>query len=137
MTEDVAVKMNGAALPLCIGQEFFNALGQPPAGIRDDQFHTLQAPIDQMTQERRPARLVLFGALANAQNLSMSLGIDGDRHQQGHIANFPAPGALHHDAIKIQVWVEPLDRPLPPGIDLRIDLTVEVNRSTFAGGSNS
>ena len=118
--------MHDAALPPGVRQELVDALDQPPAGVRDDQLNTLETAVDQMAQERRPARLVLLGALADAEDLAVTLGIHADRHQQRDVAHLGGPGSLHHDAVEEDVRMLALDRPVPPGLDLGVDHLVEV-----------
>ena len=75
VAEDVPIKMHHAALPASVGQVLGGALHQAAAGIGNDQLHALEAAIDQVTQKRRPAGLVLLGALADAQNLPKTLRV--------------------------------------------------------------
>ena len=82
VAEDIPVEMHHAALPAGVGQILRGTLNQAAAGIGNDELHALEAAIDQVPQERRPAGLVLLGALADAQNLPKSFGIDGAGHQQ-------------------------------------------------------
>ena len=42
------------------------------------------------------------------------------------------PAALHHDAIQIQIRVLAFDAPVPPGLDLGVDLLVEVGHRARA-----
>src|SRR5580704_7212515 len=58
-----------------LGQMLRGALRQAAAGIGNDQLHALEAAIDELSQKRRPARLVLLGALADAENLPKALRI--------------------------------------------------------------
>ncbi len=69
----VAVEMHHPALPAGIGKIIGHTFHQTPAGIRDDQLNTAQTAIHQMAQERRPARLVFLGALANAETAAFML----------------------------------------------------------------
>jgi hypothetical protein len=57
----------------------------------------------------RPSRLVLLRAFDNAQDLAITLGVDGDCDQQRDVANLAGPAALHHDAIEIDVRMLALD----------------------------
>jgi hypothetical protein len=56
-----------------------------------------------MFEQCAPARLVLLGALADAENLSITFTIYPDRHQQRHIANLAGPTALEHNAVEIDI----------------------------------
>src|SRR5579863_9015445 len=85
-----------------------------------------------MPQKRRPARLVLLGAFADAQNLPKTLRIDGACHQQADIADFAGPTALHHDAVEIEIWMLAFEAPVPPSLDLGVDLLVEVRHRARA-----
>lgn len=115
-----------AALPPGVRQALRDALDEAAAGVRDDQLHAPKAAVHQVAQERRPAGLVLLGALADAENLPVSIGVHADRHEQRDVAHLPGPGPLHDDAIQEDVWMLVLDRPVPPGLDLGVDLLVEV-----------
>src|SRR5208282_4698629 len=86
----------------------------------------------QVAQKRRPTGLVFLGALADAQNLPKTLGIDGARHQEGDIADLASPGPLHHDAVEIKVRMLAFDAAVPPGLDLGVDLLVEVGHRARA-----
>jgi hypothetical protein len=57
--------------------------------------HALEAALDQVTQKRRPAGLVLLGALADALNLPKTLRIDGTGHQERNIANLAGLNISH------------------------------------------
>jgi hypothetical protein len=74
-----------------LGQMLRGALRQAAAGIGNDQLHALEAAIDELSQKRRPARLVLLGAFADAKNLPKTLGIDGAGDQQRDIADLAGP----------------------------------------------
>ena len=90
VAEDIPVEMHHAALPSRLWQVLGRALHQATAGIRNDQPHALEAAIDQVSQKRRPTGLVLLGALADAQNLPKSLGIDRAGHQSETLRTSPA-----------------------------------------------
>ena len=72
VAEDVAVEVHHAPLPARVREELGGALDQPQAGVGDDQLDALEAALLQVLQERRPAGLVLLGALADAEYLAGS-----------------------------------------------------------------
>src|SRR6476660_6706890 len=74
------------------------------------------APSQMPRISRKPSELT---ALANG-------------HQQRDIADFASPGPLHHDAIEIKVRMFAFDAPVPPRLDLGIDLLVEVRHRARA-----
>ena len=80
-----------------------------------------------MGQEGAPAGLVLLGALEDAEDLAIAIGIDRDRHQQRHVAHLASPAALEHDAVQIDIGMLAVDRPVPPGLDLAVDLLVQAD----------
>src|SRR3984957_2607145 len=126
VAEDIPVEMHHAALPSRLWQVLSRALHQAAAGIRNDQLHAREAAIDQVSQKRRPTGFVLLGALADAENLAKSFRVDRAGHQERDIANLTGPAALHHDAVEIKIRMLTFDPPAPPGLDLRVDLLVEV-----------
>ena len=79
-----------------------------------------------MAQKRRPAGFVLLGALADPQDLAKSFRIDGRSHQQRNIADLAGPAALHDNAVEVEIRMLALDPPVPPSLDLGIDLLVQV-----------
>jgi len=82
MAEYIPVEMHHATLPASFGQLLGGALREATAGIRNDQLHALEAAL---TQKRRPAGLVLLGALADAQNLPKTLELTGSVQNLSHI----------------------------------------------------
>ena len=126
MAEDVAVEMHRAVLPAGLGIELSRALHQALAGIGDDKLDARQPAGLEVLQEAAPARLVLLSALHDAQDLPVTLRVDRDRHQQRDIAHLSGPAALQDDPVQINIGMSALDRPVPPGLDLPVDLLVEV-----------
>src|SRR4051812_686424 len=57
---------------------------------------------------------------------------DGTGHQQRDIADLAGPGPLHHDAVEIKVRVLAFDAPVPPSLDLGVDLLIEVRHGARA-----
>src|SRR5262245_10164412 len=68
-----------------------------------------EAAVDQATQKRRLAGFVLLGAFADAQNLPISFGVDRTGHKKRDVADLTGPGALHHDAVEIKIWMFTFD----------------------------
>jgi hypothetical protein len=99
---------------------------QATAGVGNDQSHALEAALDQVAEEGGPTRFVLLGPLTNPQDLPETLGIDGTRHEQGDIADFARPAALHDNAVEVQIGMLARDGTVPPDIDLGVDLLVQV-----------
>jgi hypothetical protein len=58
------------------------------------KLNPLQAASFEMCQEGAPAGLVLLGALDDAENLAIAVGIDRDRHQQRDVAHLARPAAF-------------------------------------------
>ena len=79
-----------------------------------------------MLEEAAPARFVLLGAFADAENLPITLAIHPDRHQQRYVANLAGPAALEHDAVQVNVGMLAFNRPIAPCLDRAVDLLVEV-----------
>src|SRR5262249_55866391 len=60
------------------------SLDQTQTGVGDDQAHSLKPSLLQLFQERQPARAILLAALADAENLPITVPIDRRRYQQRH-----------------------------------------------------
>src|SRR5262249_31071233 len=102
VAEDVAIPVHDAALPGRLGEELGRALAQPQAGVRDDQPDAGEAALLEVLEERAPARFVLLGPLADAQNLPIARAVYPDRYQKRHVANLAGPAALEHDAVQVE-----------------------------------
>jgi len=93
-----------------------------------DQADAGEPAFFEVLEDRAPASLVLFDALADAENLPITLAAHPDRYQQRHVANLAGPAALEHDAIQVHVGMLTLDRPIAPGLDGCVDLLVQVRQ---------
>ena len=71
------------------------------------ELYTVQAASAQPLEEIDPAGLVLLHALGGAQNLTKTVLIHGDCHQNGYIFVLSAPVAAQVDAVHIDVWIAP------------------------------
>ena len=80
----------------------------------------------EMFEEGAPARLVLLGAFADAENLPITLAVHTDRHQQRHVAHLAGPAALEHDAVEVHIGMLAFDRPIAPRLDRPVDLLVQL-----------
>src|SRR6202035_4344792 len=78
---------------------------------------------------------VLLGALADPQDLAKPFRIDGRGHQQRNVADLAGPAALHDNAVEVEIRMLTLDPPVPPGLDLGVDLLVQVRHRTRADTS--
>ena len=58
-------------------------------------------------EEVDPAGLVLFHPLGGTQDLTKTILIHGDRHQNGNIFVFSAPVAAQVDAIHVDIRIPP------------------------------
>jgi hypothetical protein len=56
-------------------QKTLRPLGEPQAGVGDDQPHVSEAALLEMLEEGAPAGPVLLGALADAENLPIVLAV--------------------------------------------------------------
>src|SRR4029077_20899835 len=77
-------------------------------------------------EEAAPARFVLFGAFADAKNLSIPIAVHSDRHQQRDVTALAGPAALEHDAVEVHVRMLAFDRPVAPRLYSSVNLLVEV-----------
>src|SRR3954468_16403597 len=48
------------------------------------------------------------------------------------VADLASPSPLHHDAVEVKVRMLPFDPPVPPSLDLDVDLLVEVRHRARA-----
>ena len=89
--EHIAVKVDGTALVLGFGEYFSHSLQHTKALVANHQFNPIQATATQPLEEAAPAGLVLFHAFGCAKNLTVSILIDCNGYQNGHILKLSAP----------------------------------------------
>ena len=89
--EHIAVKVDRTPLVLGFGEYFSHSLQHTKALVANHQFNSIQAAATQPLEETDPAGLVLFHALGSTKNLTISVFIHRDRHQNGHIFKLSAP----------------------------------------------
>jgi hypothetical protein len=75
--------------------------------------------------------------LADPQDFAKSFQIDGRGHQQRNVADLAGPAALHDNALEVEVRMLALDPPIPPGLDLGLDLLVQVRHRARAASARS
>ena len=80
---------------------------QMQALVANDELYAVQAASAEPLEEIDPAGLVLFHALCGAQNLTKTVLIYGDRHQNRNIFILSAPVAAQVDAVHVDVWIAP------------------------------
>ena len=105
--------MHGAALVFGIWEYFARGLQHPHALVADEELHAVQAAPAQPLEEADPAGLVLFHALGSAQNLTKTVLIYGDRHQNCNIFILSAPVAAQIDTVHVDIRIpSALQRPV-------------------------
>src|SRR5699024_5658224 len=99
--EHIAVKVDGAALVLGFGEYFSHSLQHTKTLVANNEFHSVQATATQPLKEADPAGLVLLHALGGTQNLTVSVLIHRDRHQNCYIFKLSTPVTAQVDPIHI------------------------------------
>ena len=78
-------------------------------------------------EEADPAGLVLLHALGGTKNLTVSVLIHRNRHQNGHIFKLSAPISAQVDPIHIDIRIAPtLQRAVPPILNVDIRFLVQL-----------
>ena len=85
--------MHRAALVFGVREHLAHGLQHPHALVADDESHAVQAASTEPLEETDPTGLVLLHALGSAQNLTKTVLIHGDRHQNSNIFVLSAPVA--------------------------------------------
>ena len=115
---------------LCVGDPLFLmcASAVVRGRQRDDSLKHLKGRGLRSVPDDQPARarLVLLGAVSDAQNLPITLTVHPDRHQRRHVADLAGPAALEHDAVQVVVGMLAFDRPVAPRLDRAVELLVQV-----------
>ena len=95
--------------------------------VADDELHAIQAASAEPLEEADPAGLVLFHAPGSAQNLTKTVLIHGNCHQNSNIFVLSAPVAAQVDAVHVDVWIVPaLQRAVAPVLDVNVGFLVQL-----------
>ena len=125
--ENVAVEMYRAALVFGIREHLTHGLQHSHALVADDELYTVQAASTEPLEEADPTGLVLLHALGGSQNLTKTVLIHGDRHQNSNIFVLSAPVAAQVDAVHVDVWiVAALQGAVPPVLDVNVGFLVQL-----------
>jgi len=123
--------MHRAALVFGVREHLAHSLQHPHALVTDDELHAIQAASTEPLEETDPAGLVLLHALGGAQNLTKTVLIHSDCHQNSYIFVLSAPVAAQVDAVYVDVWIAPaLQGAVPPILDVNVGFLIQ-----FANGS--
>ena len=96
--ENVAVEMHRAALVFGVREHLAHGLQHPHALVADDELRAIQAASEKPLEETDSAGLVLLHALGGSQNLTKTVLIHGNCHQNRHIFVLSAPVVAQVDA---------------------------------------
>ena len=125
--ENAAVEMHCAALVFGVRKHLAHGLQHPYALVTNDELHAVQAASAEPLEETDPAGLVLFHALGSAQNLTKTVLIHGNRHQNSNIFILSAPVAAQVDTVHLDVWIVPALRgAVAPVLDVNVGFLVQL-----------
>ena len=102
---DAVSMFDDAALVFGVREYFAHGLQHSHALVADDELHAVQPASTEPLEEADPAGLVLFHPLGSAQNLTETVLIHGDRHQDRDVFVRSAPVAAQVDAVHIDIRV--------------------------------
>ncbi len=120
--EHIAVKVDGTPLVFGLRKHLSHGFQHTETLVAKNKFHTVQTTATQPLEEADPAGFVLLHTLCGAQNLTISVLIDRNRHQNSHIFKLSTPVAAQVDPIHIDIRIPPtLQRTVPPifNVDIR------------------
>ena len=124
--ENVAVEMYRAALVFGLREHLAHGLQHPHALVTNDELRAIQAASAEPLEETDPAGLVLFHALGSAQNLTKTILIHGNRHQNRNIFILSAPVAAQVDAVNIDIRIpSTLQGAVAPILDVNVGFLVQ------------
>ena len=119
--------MHHAALILCFGKHLSHSFQHPQTLVSDNELDAFKASSAKPLEEADPACLVLFHPLGCAQNLTITVPIHGNRHQNGHIFVLTAPVSLEVDTVHIHIRVlVALQGAVAPSLDVDIGFLVQL-----------
>ena len=101
----IAVEMNRAALVFGLGKHFYYSLQHTQTFVANNEFYTILASAMQPLEKSDPAGLILLHALCCAQNLTISILIYHNCHQNSNVFVFTAPVATQINTVNIDVRI--------------------------------
>ena len=125
--ENIAVEMHRAALIFGVWKHLAHGLQHPHALVADDELYAVQAASTKPLEETDPAGLVLLHALGGTQNLTKTVLIHGNCHQNCHIFVLSAPVAAQVDTVHVDIRIAPApQRAVAPVLDVNVGFLVQL-----------
>ena len=124
--EDVPVEVHGAALVGGPGEDLGDRADHADRLVAGEHAHAAQAAGLQPREELAPALGRLREALRGAYDLAVAVVVHADGHHHGDVLVAPAPGPLEVYPVHVDVGVGALQGPVPPLLDRREGLLVQV-----------
>ena len=130
--EHITVKVDGTTLVFGLRKHFSHSFQHAKALVANNELHAIQATAMQPLEETDPAGFVLLHTLGSAKNLTISVLIDRNRHQNSHIFKLSTPVTAQVDPIHIDIRIaSALQRAVPPILNVDIRFLVQL---TDGGG---
>ena len=122
----IAVEMNGTALVFGFGEHLAHSLQHSQTLVSNNELHPIQATTAEPLEEAHPAGLVLLHAFSGTQNLTISVLVYCDGHQNSYIFVLSAPVAAQVYPVHIDVRVAPsLQGAIPPVLNVDICFLIQ------------
>ena len=90
-----------SSVDFCLGKHLSHRLQYPQTLVSDNELDALKAASAKPLEEVDPACLVLFHPLSRTQNLTITVLIYSNRHQNSHIFIFSTPVSLEVDSVNV------------------------------------
>ena len=103
--ENIAIEMHRAALVFGVREHLAHGLHHPHALVADDELHAVQTAAAEPLEEADPAGLGLLHVLDSSQNLTETILIHGDCHQNSYIFVLSASVVAQVDTVHVDVWM--------------------------------
>ena len=103
--ENIAIEMHRAALIFGVREHLAHGLQHSHALVANDEFYAVQAASAEPLEEADPAGLVLLHSLGSSQNLTGTVLIHGDCHQNSYIFVLSASVVTQVDTVHVDVWM--------------------------------
>ena len=122
--ENISIPVHNAALPFGLREEIADDFIQPQTFIRNDQPHSFESTLFQVTQEVAPGFLVFTAAFGHAKDFVVSLVVHSDRNQNRNVLNLSAPTSLQIDSIDKNIRMFAGNRLFTPFLNFTVNLLI-------------
>ena len=124
--EHVPVKMHRTTLVFCLRKDLCHGIAHSEAFVSHDEPYTLQTAFFEPDKEAFPAFCIFLHAFRSSDDLTVTVLIHADCHQNADIFKLSAPISLEINPVHINIRIFPGQPAVAPFLDMHIRFLIQI-----------